>query len=255
MPINDYGDRIEYENVDLRLTGTSGILNRSAVLFNHFTGTAAAAFTNDFTAAEEGAATPFAILADTAGGAVRAVTGASSGNNQEMASAIGWLPSKGGLVFETRVTLAATTLNEVVVGLTDAKSYADIAFSLSAGSAITSVPVNGVALMYSATPTSGAAFNAAGNPWVGLGVKANTDTALVVPATAEYAAASTSAVILRIEVQADGGAVFFVNNQRIGSVLNATTASTQLAAYIGIATRTAAAKTLTVDYVYCKQGL
>lgn len=155
------------------------------------------------------------------------------------------------LVFEARVQPGATiTSMEYWVGITDAGSEAvDTAiYKMGTDSTFSvSVPTDGVFLGFSTLPTSGGAFTTGGNQHIAIATKADTDTLV---ATGGGAVAASTFYNYRIELDANGTARFYVNDQLLGTQVAALTTTVAVAGLVTVIPRTTAARILTVDYAY-----
>lgn len=154
------------------------------------------------------------------------------------------------LVFETKVKLGTLATREFFFGFSDAVTDPN-AIALSTTSTFTtSAPTDGVYLGFSATPTSGAAFLAGGNPWAAISIIADTNT---IPGAGTAAVATDTYYTLRIEVDASGNAAYFVDGKFIVGKAAAITATVPLFGYCTGIPRTSAGGSeavFTMDYLY-----
>ena len=178
------------------------------------------------------------------GGEAKLLTDATDDDRVDMGGAKIWKPSAGAIYAEARIKMTTVTTVGANFGLIDASTEASqvlaMAFSVTTW---TTTPADGVAWAYDTDATT--------DLWRGIGVKANTDTAAVVgtvPVENTYEK-------LGIYISATGEETFYQNDSVVGSVSNATTATTLLAPYIGLINRSGAIHDLFVDYVYVKQDL
>lgn len=147
--------------------------------------------------------------------------------------------SDGGLALEARLKISAITTAAFFVGFTDLGTFEAPIESAGSGNTLTSNATDAVGFMFDTRMTDD-------NIWL-VGVKADTD------ATAQNTAVAPVAdtfITLRVEVDADGDATFFINGDRVGSVMsNAITASTALTPTIAATSLVAATRTIDVDYL------
>ncbi len=179
-----------------------------------------------------------------AGGVARMVTDTTDNDRVDMGGPLIFLPSNGAVYAEARIKCDVVTDVAMNWGMIDASTEASqtIAFAI-ATTTWTTTPVDGVAWAYDIDATT--------DVWRGIGVKANTDTAAVngvVPVAAAYDT-------LGIYISTTGAATFYQNRAVVGSVANATTATTALAPYVAVINRAGAAHNLDVDYVRVVQFL
>lgn len=178
------------------------------------------------------------------GGVVRLTTDATDDDRVDLHHELNWFPNKG-IHFETRLKCDVITTLHVVAGLTDAK-----------GEASQLLPVSLSGTTWTTTASDFIGFNfdtdATTDTWRGMAVAADTDGTGVDLSDA-WAAATW--ITLRIEVQDEGDATFFINGTALGGIVRpASTIATALTPFIGLQNRGASAKNLDVDYVYCAQG-
>lgn len=214
---------------------------RNPVLFDHFVGDTLHG--DDWATADEGTGTQFAIsTAAGAGGFVRGTTATTSGNNEEMAGELIWKANKGGLYVEWGIQLPSIANIAVVCGLSDAKSETGIAVSLS-GSTFTTTATDGAFWVFDTAATTAVFY--------GIGVANDVDTASVTG----VAPVAATTMTLGIAIGAGGDATWYQDDTAVGSKAAAVTATVALCPYIAVATRTTAAKSLDVDWVYVTQDV
>lgn len=151
------------------------------------------------------------VLADQAGGVVRMVTGSDAGatmalNGVQLQSALNWLPSNGGFVWEGRIAISAITAVAVFVGITDQIATLEMPFTLGAGNALTSNASNAIGVLFDT--------GADDDNWWAVGVRADVDI------TKENLAVAPTAGTFetwRIEISATGVPTFYRNGSVIGS--------------------------------------
>lgn len=151
-----------------------------------------------------------------------------------------WKAENGGLSFETRLKLSAIATVKLFVGFTDLGTFEAPIEGSGSANGITTNAADAVGIIFDTSMTTA-------NLW-GVGVKNDVDaTALnlgVAPVADTY-------IILKIEVDKDGAAKFFVNGTgRGGGVMSgAVTKTVGLTPAIYATSLAAASKTVTVDYV------
>ncbi len=180
-------------------------------------------------------------------GAGRLTTHSNSGDTTAVCRSLTWKAANGGIIMEARLTnVTAITTRAIFVGLTDTiatSTTVEFPISLS-GSTFTTTATDAVGFVYDTDATT--------DVWYCMGVKADTDATSVSTATAPSAAATWDT--LRVMVDADGNADFFVNGVFKGHVANAVTASVALTPIVVLETRSDAAVYADVDYMYCEGG-
>ncbi len=256
MSISDRTTYMEYKR-GIRLRSGGRLEQRAPGILDHFA-YGAGAFNShvpqNWVTTETGAATPFAPGATGATVAI-GVTGATTNNGQELAGKlVGWNPSTmaadAPLVLEVRAKFVGTTTatdGDFAIGFADAVTYASsLAYVVSAASALTtSVPTEFCGFYYSSIPTSGTLFLAGGNPVGAITTKAGTDTINTTGVVKD-----SSFHIYRIELDAAGGATFYIDDTRVLSVPAAVTANTALVPYIAAIAKNSHAHTATIDYIF-----
>ena len=201
--------------------------------------------TNDVVVGETGAGGTQAFNAQ-ANGALRLVTDALDDDNAGVGGALIWKANSGGpLIFEARVaSVTAITLRAYYVGLTDTLvSSIEMPFEL-ATTTLTSTATDAVGFVYDVDATN--AY------WHCVGVKANVDGVFVNTGVAPAAAGTFQT--LRVVVDSDGNAEFFIDSKWVGSMTNAVTASVAQCAAFVLESRSAAAKTADIDYFHVESG-
>ena len=186
-----------------------------------------------------------AILAGGVGGVLRLTSGdAGTGLAADLCSlnsSLQWKASNGGLIAEARVKASAITAGSYYFfGFTDTLSLEAPVESAASANTLTSNATDAVGIMFDTRMT-------ADNFWA-VGVKADVDATAqdleVAPVAATY-------VTLKVEVTALGKAIFFVDGQQVGSVMeNAVTPGTALTPVLCCGkTSVAASHTLDADFV------
>lgn len=189
-----------------------------------------------------------AILAGGIGGVLRlttgdAGTGLAADTEQLTHNTLQFKAANGNLVFEIRVKLSAITTCWAFFGFTDTVAAALEAPIMSAGSGntLTSNATDAVGFMFDTRMTD--------DNWWLVGVKADVD------ATAQnsgYAPVANTYEVLRIEIDANGRALFFRNGLKIGTAMTgAVTPATALTPVLAVSkTSVAASMTVDIDYVH-----
>lgn len=188
-----------------------------------------------------------AILAGGIGGVLRLTTGdAGSGiaadGNQLSQNHLMWQASNGSLVFETRVKMSAITTCYAFIGFTDQVASLEAPI-ISAGSAntITTNASDAVGFMFDTRMTD--------DNWWLTGVKGDTDAT---HQDTTYAPVAGTYETFRIEVTADGDAVFYRNGLQVGTRMDdAITAATDLSPVILVSKiSVTASMTMDIDYIH-----
>lgn len=186
-----------------------------------------------------------AILAGGIGGVLRLTTGnAGTGlaaDQAQVASFLQWQASNGGLVTQARVKLSRITDAWFFFGFTDNNALEAPVVSAGSDNTLTTNATNAVGFMFDTRM-------AADNMWL-VGVASDTDAiaqnSLVAPEANEY-------VTLRVEVNANGHAAFYVNGQQVGEVMTgAVTPAADLTPYVGVGNLSGTSSfTCDVDYIF-----
>lgn len=243
--VGDYGVGINADG-DILSRGrfVSPAVDKQVVLFDDFLGDVIA----DQWAVVEGADTTTSDAAIVSGinGLLRLTTGDSAtvtyaGNGIQVTQGAfyNFRASDGGLVLEARLKISTIATAAFFVGFTDVGTFEAPIESAGSANTLTSNASNAVGFMFDTRMTDD-------NIWL-VGVKADTD------ATAQdtdIAPVADTFITLRVEVSADGDAIFFINGDRVGSVMaDAITASTALTPTIAATSLAAASVTVDVDYI------
>ena len=152
--------------------------------------------------------------------------------------------NQGGLAMEARIKLSDISEAYLFVGFTDTiHSTREAPIFLVAGD-IDSDATDACGVCYDVDGTTKQFFHG--------GVKNGTDT---VPAYSGTAPVDATYFVVRVEVSAAGAVQGFINGKAIGvPVPNAVTITTALTPCIAVSSRSAAARILTVDYVWVQQN-
>lgn len=202
------------------------------------------------TTAGSGTATEVATtVANSLNGVVTMKTSTDDGANSANSTLLtginlGWKANQGGLMMEARLKLSAITTVALFVGFTDTISTTVELPIFLAAADIDSDATNACGVGFDTDGTTKQFFHG--------GVKADTDTT---PAYSGSAPVADTYVVIRVEVSAAGSVQGFINGKAIGlPVANAVTVSTALTPCIAVSSRAAAARTLSIDYVWVQQN-
>ena len=187
-----------------------------------------------------------AVITAGIGGVLRLTTGDSAGTlAADMAQVTGgllqWQASNGNLVAQTRVKFnTAVATRYFFFGFTDVVTLEAAIISAGSGDNITTTASDAVGFMYDTRMTTD-------NIWL-VGVAANVDAteqdSLVTPVADTW-------TVLRVEINASGVAVFFINGLQVGTAMSgAVTPAADLTPTINFGTLSAASVTLDVDYMH-----
>lgn len=142
-----------------------------------------------------------------------------------------------GLLFRTRVRLSAITAVGVSFGFTDNVAL-EQAFAIGAADAITSNASDAVAVTFQTGADT--------DEWLGVGVKGDTDTALL---ETGYAPVAASWEEWEIEITKLGHASFYRNGKLVGELENAITPGTAVTPFVQAWALGAASRTVDFDYI------
>jgi hypothetical protein len=187
------------------------------------------------------------VLTGGVGGVLQLTSGNDDANGTQATDASGvtsflnWQASNGGLAMEARVKLSRITLAYMFVGFTDVISAELPVISAASADTITTNASDGVGVMFDTNMTTDTL-------WF-VGVKGDADATkqnlAVAPVADDY-------MTIRIEVDAGGGAMVYINGVQFGAYLaNAVTPATNLTPciYCSNADGTSVV-TLDVDYIH-----
>lgn len=170
--------------------------------------------------------------------ATMAVNGCQISTNRQFTA------GNGGLVAEFRVLLSSVSSVAVFVGFTDVSTLEMPANSSGSGDGITTNATDAVGFMFDTAMTT--------DNWWAVGVKNDTD------ATAQntgIAPVVNVAQILRIEVDANERATFYINGAKVGAeMLGAVTNTVALTPTVAVFSRTTATKLVDVDYISARKN-
>ena len=213
-------------------------------IFNDFLGPAVDE-TNDWTVGTENSGTEAISIA--IDGLYRITTGATSGNREAVTQTLQWQASDGGpLIGEFRVkSVTAITTRAYFIGFTDVVASTTLENPIEmSGTTLTTTASDAVGFMYDTDSTN--------DTWYCVGVKADADAVSVDTGVAPAAAGTFQT--LRVVVDIDGNADFFIDGKWEGRVANAVTAGTDLTPIVLVETRTSGASIIDVDYIYLEKG-
>ena len=203
-----------------------------------------------------------AISANVEDGYMDLITGTTDGNRSQITGERVWRAESGGpLIFEAGVVMiTAITLRAVFAGFTDVTTI-EMPIEIGASDALTTTASDAVGFSYDTASDA--------DRWFLVGVDSDVDAAgsAVVAArfTQRLPVAGTDQA-LRMVISPNGEATFYINGLMVntGSNLtgwlhdemldNAVSANVNLCPTVLIETRSAAAVTGRVDYIYCHKG-
>lgn len=190
----------------------------------------------------DGGTVNFAFLAGTSG-LVRATTGADAAgtmatNGVQLDHALNWTAANGGLVFETSLKLSAITNVAVFAGFTNQVSSLQMPATLSVAT-FTGNAADCVGFLFDTSATTVTIRC--------VGYKA---TVAATPIDTSIAFVAATLLRLKVGVDANGTATFFINGAQVGAPMaNAITVATALTPSITAASRAAATRTVDVDFI------
>ena len=224
------------------------------VLFDDFFGTwaigdAGPADTWSSTAGSGTATEVATTVANSLNGAITMKSSTDDGANAANSTMLtginlGWKANQGGLMMEARLKVDAVTAVALFIGFTDT-----ISTTVELPIFLTTTAIDS-----DATDACGVAFDTDGttDQWFHGGVKAGTDTT---PAYSGSLPAADTYVVVRVEVSSTGAVQGFIDGKAIGDpVAAAVTATTALTPCIVVSSRSAAARILTIDYIWVQQN-
>lgn len=185
-----------------------------------------------------------ALLAGGIGGVLRlttgdAGTGYAADAEQITETLLIWQAVNGNLVFETRLKLSAITTCYVFIGFTDTVAAAlEQPIKSASGTTFTTNATDAVGFMFDTGMTS--------DNWWLTGVANDVDATMVDTGVAPVADKYQT---FRIEVNAAGRAIGFINGKQVGSLALAVTPAIDLARVMAVSKLSVAASmTMDVDY-------
>ncbi len=192
-----------------------------------------------------------AVVATIVAGSVNGVVRLTSGNTVTVAESLSsltqglqWRASDGGLTLEVSF-LPVTDVADVsyFVGFTDvlATSTLEEPVTLS-GNTFTTNATDAVGFVYDTGATT--------DVWYGKGVKNGTDSSTV---TTESAPTVSTAQTLKIEIDSDGIAYFYIDGVGVGSIADAVTTTVALTPIICVMARATTSKSVDIDYIDVKK--
>lgn len=174
-------------------------------------------------------------------GVMRLTAGDSAGtiaaDGAQLNTELNWKVSQGNLVFEARVNLAAITTVSCFIGLTDTKAL-EAPFSL-AGTTFTSNATDAVGFLFDTEATTDTIRL--------VGVKNDVDATAQNTGVAFVAATYKT---LRIEINSDGAAAFYIDGRQVGTLMSAaiTTTVALTPVFIIRPEGAVAGRTMDIDY-------
>ncbi len=175
-------------------------------------------------------------------GAVRLTSHTDSGDTAQIRGALSWNASKGICTMEARVTqVTALTLRSFFIGWTDDATTEEIPINLATAT-FTGNAANSVGFVFNTAATDGSSIYAAGSK---ASVTSNDDTDVAIAAVGTWQT-------FRVDVDIDGNAVFSIDGKEVSRLANAITANTDITWCVCHTTRTTAASSADVDYVYAE---
>ena len=174
-------------------------------------------------------------------GYVRLSTGTTDTWREAIHGEVIWEAENGGLIFETRIkSYDAITTRAYFVGFTDIKTV-EMPAEMNAA-VLTCSAANCVGFMYDT--------DADNDYWY----CASSKTVKTTPVNTSVAPKTTDQT-LRVEVNVDGDARFYIDGKYEGSIENAVTASTKLSPCVYIENRLGTTtRSVDVDYIYVEGG-
>lgn len=211
-------------------------------IFHDFTGVAVDA-TNDINAV--GTTATIAINVQE-GGACRLTSHTDSGDGARISSGLQWKAASGLAIMEARITQVTALLTRgFFIGFTDDATTEEIPISVS-GVTYTGNAANSCGFVFDTTnATDGSSIYCVGSK--ASVCTAGTDSNKAIAAVGTWQ-------VFRVAVDVDGNMVCWIDGVEVARIANAITASTAITPTVMIYTRSAAAKTMDVDYLYCEGG-
>ena len=188
-----------------------------------------------------------AVLAGGIGGVLRLTSGNDDANGTQATDASGvtsylnWQASNGGLAIQARVKISRITNSYLFVGFTDVITAELPVISAGSAETVTTNATDAVGFLFDTNFTT--------DTFHLVGVAADTDATVQ---TLTDAPVADDYLTLRVEVDASGGALFYINGKRVGAKMTgAVTPATDLtpAVYVSNADGTSTV-TLDVDYIH-----
>lgn len=190
-----------------------------------------------------------AINADI-GGVVRLTTGDSStttmaANGSQLERQLCWQADQGGLVFEAMVNISANSDVALFVGFTDQVSSLEMPINASGSDDdVTSNASDAVGFLFDTD------FDTLDSHWLGIGVADDTDAG---PKDTEQDVDASTDYRLRIEVDDEGAATFYIDGEEVASLDDAVSKDTPLTPVVAGFSRTDSTRNIDVDYIYVQQ--
>lgn len=182
-------------------------------------------------------------------GTIGNTTASMAVSGVQLDAGLSWKANQGDLVFQARVKMSTISTIAIFAGFTDQTAALEMPINSAAGAhTITTNATDAVGFLYDTSDTGT-------DQWLAVGVANDVDatvqSGLGISSAAIVPAADTFAV-LRIEVAADGSAVFFYNGVQVGTrMASAVTPTVALTPVIaGFNRTTSGAPTVAADYVH-----
>ncbi len=183
-------------------------------------------------------------IADYANGAVRVTTTNEDNHSAQLVTdAVFKAGLNGTIVLEARVAMAALTARQSFIGFTDDAAVTAIAPATGATTTITLADSDLCGFLMSSTLTASAEWHTVHNGGTATGV--TDSTALT---TSEDAVAGEYDV-LRIEIDINGTARWYVNDELKKTLAGAVSTTVALGVFVGSETTTTTIASLDVDYI------
>lgn len=169
-------------------------------------------------------------------------TDTMANNGLQLVGGTNFKASKGNLVFETRVKSLNVDFFQLFVGFTDSESL-EMPFSLGSEDALTSTASNAVGFLFDTEADT--------DNWFSVGVKSNTDAT---HSDLGSAPVGNTYDTLRVEINADEVARFYLNGSKVGPDMSAAVSgSASLVPTVAALSHAAAYRQVTIDYIFVQQ--
>jgi hypothetical protein len=219
---------------------------RTSVLYDDFLGDAINLDLYTLTEGTDSATSTAAIVSGGVGGVLRLTTGdAGTGyaaDAEQLTGHLQWKAEAGGLVFQTRLKMSAITTCQAFLGFTDDATTLEIPIdSAASANTITTTATDAVGFFFDTDMTA--------DTWWVAGVANGTDAT---HQNSGFAPVADTYATFRIEVGADGSAVFFYNGLQVGTKMTgAVTPTVALCPVITVSKLSVTASmTMDIDYLY-----
>jgi len=188
-----------------------------------------------------------AIIVAQEGGKATCTTGTTTGNRAHLSAGLNWQAENGTLVlevlFEPKTGVATVAY---FVGWTDNVGQ-EMPIELGASDAITSTAVDAVGFVYDTASAT--------DRWGCVGVDTNVDTTVTFLSAAQGGTPVVDTQqCLRVVVNVDGTAEFYMDGKHIVTKENAVSPDISLSPIVCVETRAEAARTAYSDYIFATGG-